>query len=50
MIAFAARIAAIVPIPMANLPEREASITGSISSEVAKKTASMVPRVTVPVE
>ena len=36
--------------PMEPLSVREESMTGSISSEVAKKTASMVPTETEPVE
>ena len=49
--AFAATIAAICPMSVAPLPSAsEESMTGSISSEVAKNTASIVPTLIEPVE
>ena len=46
--ALAATIARIVPTVRPPPARREESITGSISSEVAKNTASMVPAVMAP--
>ena len=48
--ALAATMPRIVPAPMPPESVTEESMMGSISSEVAKKTASMVPTVMAPVE